>query len=123
MFSRVVVVSKQVALVLGATSAICAAYIAVGLPMPMSEAAVNQKISPVLGLLSAVQRSQITILGDLSTVQRQILRNERLALESAIPSASQANKVAFNLRLGQIEDELAKLDRRDEQNAKQLELK
>jgi len=120
-FARIAYFSKQVGFILAAIAGFGALYVTFGLPIPISEAAVNGKISPIMGVLASVQRSQIEIRGDLTALQRQQLRNERLALESAVPNASPQNKVAFNLRLGQIQDEMAKLDRRDELTAKELE--
>jgi hypothetical protein len=115
LIDRVVVMAKRVGIVVGATTAVCVAYVAVGLPVPTTEASVNAKILPISMVLTSVQTSQKTIIADLSAVQRQQLRNERFSLERALQSAAPNDRLTFQLRLGQISDEMARLDRRDKE--------
>lgn len=113
MFSRIAVRAKQISLVLGAITAIFAVYVNVGGPIPVSEAAVNVKISPIFGALNDLRSTQKIILGDLSSLQRATLRNERFALERALETAPANTKATLTIRLAQIADEIAKIDERD----------
>jgi hypothetical protein len=113
MFSRLVAYSKQVSVVLGAITTVCVAYVAIGLPIPMTEAAVNAKVNPIIGALNSLRSTQSIILGDLSSLQRSTLRNERFALERAAETADPTTKVTLRLRINQIQDEISKIDRRD----------
>ena len=127
MWSRFVAISKNIGFIAGAVVACGSIYAFAGLPLPVSEATVNAKIDarviPMMRVLTSVERSQMTIIGDLTVLQRNTLRNERMALESALPGATTANKVIYNLRIGQIADELTKLDHRDQEAAKVLEIR
>lgn len=107
--------SKRLTVILGAVTAVCVAYVAVGLPIPTTEASVTAKILPIATLLTNLQVSQKVIVNDLGAVQRQLLRNERFTLERAMQGARDNDKITFQLRLGQIEDEMSKLDRRDKE--------
>jgi hypothetical protein len=114
MFSRVVAYAKQASVVLGGITAVCVAYVAIGLPVPMTEASVNAKVNPIIGALNSLRSTQSIILSDLGSLQRSTLRNERFALERAAVGADPATKVTLNLRINQIQDELSRIDRRDD---------
>jgi hypothetical protein len=113
MFSRVVVRAKQLGVLLGAITAVCTAYVALGLPIPMSEAAVTARINPIVTTLRDLRVTQHVILSDLSTLQRATLRNEKFALERALKDAEPSTKATLTIRMNQIADEIAKIDRRD----------
>jgi hypothetical protein len=106
--------SKQIGVVLSAITAVCVAYVAVGLPVPATQASVETRILPISAILATVQTTQKQILVDLSAVQRNQLRTERFTLEKQLANASSADRMAFQIRIGQIDDEIAKLTKRDE---------
>lgn len=106
--------SKRTTAILGAAVAVCGAYVAVGLPIPATEASVTARLQPFSVVLTSVQTTQKQIVVDLSAVQRNQLRNERFTLERSMKTASPADRIAFQLRIGQIDDEIVRLTKREE---------
>lgn len=119
--SRLTVVAKQIGIIVGALTAFCTAWVTLQFPIPMSEAAVNAKVNPIISALTRLQVSQGIIIDDLGDLKRLTLRNERIALESAISKADPSTKVTLTLRINQIQDELARINQRDKEIRNRLD--
>lgn len=115
MFGRYTVYARSFTILVGAVTCFTAAYAAVGLPIPATRAYVDQRIASLLDPMKSIKILVLNQSLDQITASRAQLRNEKLAIENTIGTATAppAVKMTMSVRLSRIDDDLKELDKRD----------
>lgn len=92
-----------------------------GLPVPVTMQQMEKRFTVVTDQIKSMkvivlesQRSQLQ-------TSRMLLRSQRMALEEAVKVAEPENKFVINGRIGQIGDELAELDKKEQALSRKIE--
>ncbi|MGU3539955.1 hypothetical protein [Methylobacterium sp. A54F] len=125
MISVLIEHAKTGAAALGVGGSFLAAYTALGLPLPASQAFVEGKVATVVSRIEAsdlatgkkidgLAATTLELQRKAITQQKARLRFELGANTALAPKAEPARRVTLERRAAEIQDELADLDRDDE---------
>lgn len=120
-FAKLGSYAKTLTVVAGAIGVITTAYAAVGLPIPASRFYVDEKMAPISDAVKSIKVIVLNSSRDQINASKGLLRNEKLAIETSMPTLAPIDKVTMTSRLGRIEDEMTELDRRDDKLRQQLQ--
>jgi hypothetical protein len=106
--------AKDVAAALGIGGIMLSAYTVSGLPMPATVYQLDQRVKPIELSVRAITLDSVETQRSLLALRRTFLRNEEYTLQKAIESGDAQTKITLTRRLGEIDDELVDISKRDD---------
>lgn len=105
---------KNVGAAVGAVTTLWVAYQASGLPMPATRQYVQEQVRPVITEIKSV--SFAVLEGQLESMKtrKSQLRVERETIQNLLNSAKPETRGAIAQRMGEISDELSKIERQEQ---------
>jgi hypothetical protein len=103
----------NVAAVLSIAGLAASAYVMSGLPVPASTVFVEQRVDSVRSSIWAVSVDVIDTQRAVVALRRNVLRSEKYTLSLSLDKSDVGTQLALNRRLGEIDDELSEIDKKD----------
>src|SRR5512139_3338486 len=106
--------AKNIAAALGVGGVVYSAYTVSGLPVPATVFQVDQRIENVRSAIHSLNGEMIETQRAVMALRRSALRGEKYTLMRTITTADTVAKAALTRRMGEIEDEIADIEKKDD---------
>jgi hypothetical protein len=106
--------AKNAAAAIGVTGVVYSAYSSSGLPVPATIYQVETRIDGVRNSIQTVSVEVIDTQRSVIALRKNVLRSEKYTLSRTIESTDVTAKLALTRRLGEIEDELSEIEKKDD---------
>lgn len=106
--------AKDVAAVLGVSGVVLSVYSASGLPVVATAYQVDLRVRPIEASVAAISEEVIETQRSVLAMRRTFLRNEKYTISRSIEAGDAATKATLTRRIGEIDDEIADIEKRDQ---------
>jgi hypothetical protein len=106
--------AKNAAAALGVTGVVYSAYSSSGLPVPATMYQVETRIDGVRNSIQTVSAEVIDTQRSVLALRKNVLRSEKYTLSRTIEGSDVSAKLALTRRLGEIDDEITELEKKDD---------